>query len=232
MESTNNSENNQNNANNTGNNQNNENNQTNNANNSNNVNNVEDCVPLQDEFKAAVRALDRDCGSDAECVLALRSGPCDCAIGVNIRSDLATFDTARLSLDDAQCRNPFVCVGDRCDGYNTLSDPGELVPRCVGNECEVTQIMSCTDYEQKKNGGVIGDSPCVEDTDCTVRTDLNPCRCPEAVSTSFPALAGPVIRELITINDERCGTTCDQNCPVGTTAICVDMGDVKRCQLN
>lgn len=197
----------------------------------NNVNNVEACEPLQEEFKSAVRALPRDCGSDAECVLALRSGPCDCAIAVNSGSDLPRFDTARESLDNNECRNPFVCIGDRCEQYRLLSDPGELIPKCTGNECEVVQLMSCTDYENNKNGGIISESSCVTDADCTLRTDLNPCNCQEAVSTSFPLLAGQTIRELIGLNTDRCNTVCE-GCPVINGVSCVDEGDVKRCRTN
>ena len=210
-------------------------NNVNNANNMsdmgvNNINNGEACEPLQDEFKTAVRALPRDCASDAECSLALRAGPCDCAISVS-GSDLTEYDAARQSLDDNECRNPFVCIGNKCDQYRILSDPGELIPKCTGNECEVVQLLSCTDFENAKNGGLISESSCVTDADCTLRTDLNPCNCQEAVGTSFPLLAGQTIRELIDLNTDRCGTVCE-GCPVINGVSCVDEGDVKRCRTN
>ena len=207
------------------------NNSNNTSNNVNNVNNVDDCDALGEVFKEAVRAMGRDCISDAECVLANRAGPCDCDIAVNAGSDLASFGDARSLLDDQMCRNPFVCIGNRCDTHVVLTDSGELIPRCVGNECAVYQVMSCTDFEQNKNGGIINDSSCVVDADCRIRTDLNPCNCPEAVNNSFPALAGPVIREMMDINRARCGTTCEQNCAPANGVACVDEGDVKRCRL-
>ncbi len=187
------------------------------------------CEPLQDAFKASVRALGRSCFENSDCQLAERAGPCDCAIGVGPGEEaqeafdqkLQIFGDKRILLDENQCRNPFACAGDTCPNYNVLSNPGELVPRCRGGECEVAQLPSCADYEAKKTGGLISKSECVTKADCMLRTDLNPCDCPEPVNGSFPALTAGVIREIIDINNARCGTTCT-GCPQIQELDCID----------
>ncbi|GEM_PF-5898251 len=194
------------------------------------------CEPLQDSFIDAVRGLGRSCFDHVDCQLALRAGPCDCAIGIgpgqqdtaDFQSNIDTFDAQRTLLDDNQCRNPFTCVGNKCPNYNTLSNPGELIPRCRGGECEVVQLPSCADYESKKTGGLFTKSECESKADCSIRTNLNPCSCPEPVSKNFPSLVGGVIREIIDINNARCGTTCG-GCPSFTDFDCISDGTRKVC---
>ena len=199
---------------------------------------LQSCEPLQDSFKTAVRALGRSCFENSDCQLAERAGPCDCAIGIGPGQEakevfdqkVQNFADKRAVLDQNQCRNPFACAGDKCPNYNVLSNPGELVPRCKGGECEVAQLPSCAEYETKKTGGLISKSECDTKADCMLRSDLNPCSCPEPVSGNFPALAGGVIREIIDINNARCGTTCN-GCPAIQDLDCVLEGTKKVCVL-
>lgn len=196
------------------------------------------CGPIQDSFKASVRALGRSCFENSDCQLADRAGPCDCAIGIgpgeqtkaDFDSAIQSFTDKRALMDQNQCRNPFTCAGDKCPNYNVLSTTGELVPRCRGGKCEVTQLPSCVDYEAKKTGGLISKSECDTNADCKLRSDLNPCSCPEPVNDSFPALTGSVIREIIDINNARCGTTCE-GCPDAQSLECVQDGARKVCAL-
>lgn len=179
----------------------------------------QNCAAIGERFTDAVRAIPRDCVTDADCVLLPRAQVCDCDLAVSAGVDTAEYDAVRAEADAAQCANPFGCPMGECP-YRKLSQPGELYPHCNDeNQCEVLQIMNCTDYQDRAHGGMFGESSCMESTECTLRNDLNACNCNEAVSTNFPFLTVGTIYEVIEINNERCDVTC-MGCQGPDGAVC------------
>jgi hypothetical protein len=190
------------------------------------------CAELNEPFKDAVRAMPRNCVTDADCKLVARAQVCDCDLAVSATSDTAEYDDVRAQLDAASCSNPFGCPGNECP-YRKLAEPGELYAHCgEGGECEVLQIMSCEQYEMNAMGGIASGGGCMEATDCTLRNDLNPCDCNEAVSENFPFLVIQSINEMMDINDARCDVQCTA-CPMPTEAVCAnDDEGYQVCQAN
>jgi hypothetical protein len=188
------------------------------------------CVNIGEEFKAAVRAMPRDCTSDADCKLVERAQVCDCDLAVSASSDTAEYDDLRAQLDAESCSNPFGCPSGECP-YRPLADPGELYAHCSDEgQCEVLQILSCEQYEERAHGGIANPGACMENTDCTLRNDLNPCGCNEAVSQNFPFLVIQSIAEMIEINDARCNVQC-MGCESPGDAVCgVDGQGNQICQ--
>lgn len=178
-----------------------------------------ECADLADPFKDAVRAMPRDCVTDADCKLVQGAQVCDCDLAVSASTDTGEYDDIRAQVDSAGCANPFGCPMDMCP-YRVLSDPGELYAHCSDEgECEVLQILSCEQYEEKAHGGIAAETSCMENDECALRDDLNPCDCNEAVSQNFPFLVIEAIREMIEINDARCNVQC-MGCESPGDAIC------------
>jgi len=184
-----------------------------------------DCAEIGERFTDAVRAIGRECASDADCKLLSRAQACDCELAVTASADTAQYEAVRAEADEAQCANPFGCPTGACP-YRLLSDPGEIYAHCNDEGvCETLQIMTCADYEAKAHGGVAPASSCMDSTECTLRNDLNACDCAEAVSVNFPFLTIQAIYEMIAINDARCDATClGCEAPGGTTCALNDDG--------
>ena len=184
---------------------------------------TEACVEIGERFKEAVRALPRACVTDTDCMVVSRAQVCDCDLAVARSSDTVEHDAIRAELDAEQCSNPFGCPTDTCP-YRRLSEPGELYARCgEANECEIVQLLPCAEYEARGHGGIVPPGACVAAAGCTLRNDLNPCGCNEAITTNFPALAVQPIREMIEINDRRCNLQC-MGCNSPGDAVCGDDG--------
>lgn len=178
-----------------------------------------ECADLAEPFKDAVRAMPRDCVTDADCKLVQGAQVCDCALAVSASSDTAPYDDVRAQVDAAACANPFGCPDDSCP-YRVLSEPGELYPHCSDEgQCEVLQLMSCEQYEMNAHGGIGTETGCMDNSECTLRNDLNPCNCNEAVSANFPFLVIQSIYEMMEINDARCDVQC-MGCESPGEAVC------------
>ena len=189
------------------------------------------CADIGGRFTDAVRAIGRDCVTDADCKLLSRAQACDCELAVTASADTAAYEAVRAEADAAQCANPFGCPTGECP-YRRLSDPGELYAHCnAEGQCEVVQLMSCADYETKLQGGIAPASGCADDNDCTTRNDLNPCDCAEAVSVNFPFLTVQAIYEMIAINDARCNATCVPCPPPGTPTCTVRADESQVCEM-
>lgn len=177
------------------------------------------CGEIGPRFIEAVRGLGRACATDADCKIASRAQVCDCDLAVSADADMASFDSVRAELDAAQCANPFGCSVEQCP-YTRLSEPGELIARCGdAGECEVLQIMPCNEYEARAHGGVVPPGGCADNTQCTLRSDLNPCGCDEAISANFPFLTAQVTAEMMQINNQRCNVAC-MGCNSPGEAVC------------
>lgn len=187
---------------------------------SNNTSVAETCETSGNAVADAIRALDRSCESDVECRIVERAGDCECANSVNIMADLTAFDSALQTLDENMCVHPFASCGSvQCDYTRGYREP-ELIGTCEQNECVVTETMTCAEFEENVYGGLVAPSRCETAEDCTLRNDLNPCGCNEAVGLDFPFLSAQSTYDLIGINRDRCNFTCEA-CPQVTTAACV-----------
>lgn len=191
------------------------------------------CEDIAARFMDAVRAIPRDCVTDADCKILPRAQSCDCDLAVSAASDTAAYDAVRAEADAEQCENPFGCATGECP-YRRLSTTGEIYGHCTEEgQCETLQIMSCTEYEARAQGGIANPGGCEVDTDCQLRNDLNPCDCAEGVTTNFPFLATSAIYELIQINDQRCGEVSCGPCEIAEMAVCAtDADGTKYCSAN
>lgn len=182
-----------------------------------------ECAGVGQQFIDAVRALGRSCVTSADCKVAPRANQCDCDLAVSASADTTEFESLRADLDAAQCSNPFGCAGGTCP-YKKLSEPGELVAHCGDDgECEMVQVMPCSEYEARAHGGIVPAGSCTDSTQCVIRADLNPCGCGEAISTNFPLLTTQATADLIAINDARCNVSC-MGCNSPGAAVCGDDG--------
>ena len=189
-----------------------------------------DCAALSEQFVDAVRAMPRTCSSNADCKLVSKAQVCDCDLAVTTSTDTSTYDQIRAQLDAGQCSNPFGCPTGECP-YRRLADRGELVANC-GDEgmCEVVQVLSCEEYEANAHGGIVASGSCMDDTQCQLRNDLNPCGCQEAISANFPFLTVQATQDMMDINDARCNVQC-MGCPTPGDAVCAnDAEGFKVCQ--
>lgn len=186
-------------------------------------NNGGNCSEIGERFQEAVRALPRDCAIDAGCQIAPRANVCDCDLAVSASADLTDYNAIRAELDGEACGNPFGCATGECP-YRKLSEPGEIYATCNDeNECEIVQILPCSEFEANASGGIVPPGGCMDNAGCTIRADLNPCGCGEAVSVNFPALAVQPIAEMIEINEARCNLQC-MGCNSPGGAVCGDDG--------
>lgn len=182
---------------------------------------VGSCATYQDWLTDAIRALPRTCETAADCLVVERAGRCECAIAVTLGGgDIAAFNTALQELDEHSCRHPFACVESmsQCD-YQTPFENTELLVTCEQNVCGLIELMACDSYNARKNGGLFPAGACETDDECTLRDDLNPCGCMEAMPQEFPFLLENAAYDLMPRNDTRCGFACD-GCPPVTEAFC------------
>ncbi len=190
------------------------------------------CAEIGERFIEAVRGFPRECAADYDCEILPRAQVCDCDLAVARGTDKSTYDAVRAEADAAQCSNAFGCPPTGCP-YVKLSEPGELYPRCNDEgRCEIVQVMTCEEFEQKADGGMVGASSCMMDTDCALRNDLNFCNCNEAVSSQFPALLTQSIYDVLRINGERCDVTCEGCQSPGGTVCALDDEGLRTCQTN
>lgn len=181
------------------------------------------CGEIGPRFIDAVRALPRTCVTDADCKIVSRGQVCDCELAVSASSDTAEYEAVRAEVDAAQCANPFGCAVDQCP-YHRLSEPGELYAHCgEAGECEVVQILPCSEFEARSRGGIVPAGGCADATQCGIRADLNPCGCGESISENFPFLTVQAVAEMMEINRDRCSLDCAP-CDTPGTPVCVDDG--------
>lgn len=179
----------------------------------------DECVAIGERFIEAVRGMPRDCVTATDCTIVTGAQVCDCDLAVSATSDTTSYEAVRAEADAANCANPFGCPNGECP-YRRLADPGELVANCSDEGmCEVVQVLTCDDYVAGAHGGLVPPGGCMDDTQCKLRSDLNPCGCPEAISDNFPFLTVQATAELIEINDVRCGYQC-MGCNAPTEAVC------------
>jgi hypothetical protein len=180
---------------------------------------AEVCETTGNAVADAIRALPRDCEIDSDCRIVERAGNCECANSVNADGDIASFEAALADLDENMCVHPFAsCGATQCD-YERGYRESELIGQCIARECVVTETMKCEEFVDNIYGGLVPPSRCETADDCTLRSDLNPCGCTEAVGVNFPFLAAQATFDLISINQRRCVFSCDA-CPQVTEATC------------
>lgn len=179
------------------------------------------CATYQDWLTDAVRSLPRTCETPADCLIVDRAGQCECALAVTLGGgDIAAFNTALQELDAHECRHPFACLEGMAQcSYQTPFEQTELLVTCEQNVCGLVELMACDAYVARKNGGIFPAGACETDDDCTLRDNLNPCGCQEALPKEFPFLLENAVFDLMPRNDTRCDFTCD-GCPAVTEAFC------------
>ena len=82
------------------------------------------CEDIAARFTDEVRAIPRDCVTDADCKILPRAQSCDCDLAVSAASDTAGYEAVRAEADAEQCENPFGCATGECP-YRRLSATGE-----------------------------------------------------------------------------------------------------------
>lgn len=176
------------------------------------------CEEKGNALADAIRALSRECDEDIDCRIVARAGNCECSNSVAASADISEFENALSELDENGCVHPFMCADEQCSYDRGYREP-ELIGICEMGECTVAETMQCAEFEENIYGGLVAPSRCETADDCTLRNDLNPCGCPEAVGVDFPFLAAEATFDLIGLNRDRCEFVCEE-CPDVTEAAC------------
>jgi hypothetical protein len=186
--------------------------------------NVAMCVDLTLKTQDALRALPRACATAEDCQIVPRSGQCECSGSFSVTADLSVFDASIAAIESNGCNHPLKCfnVANKCE-YQSIFENPELIATCEANECGLAEVVSCETFVANAYGGYTATTQCTSDEQCSLRQDLNPCGCFEAVPTSYPFLAAEQIHEMIGRNRARCDLMCGA-CTNVSEAVCRDDG--------